>query len=167
MNEKIAKINDKLEESSEYIIKFITDIDIGLTTDQLQNKYLENNKIPTWYKSKKRKQFLESMGSSKFNIGVLTYYRGGSFPVWISCFKIPFNDINNASNTRETENMTRLIAPKHYMVKMIKGMINLIKEATGKGNSISSSIVEAMLEKVDGSSSGNFNETNDIKETKN
>ena len=98
----------------------------------------------------------ESIDSSNFDIGVLSYYRDGSFPVWISYFKILYDDINRKRNTRKVENMIRLIAPKQYRQNKIQEMIQISKDASGKGKLISSTIVEAMLQKIDGSSSGNY-----------
>ena len=52
--------------------------------------------------------------------------------------------------------MIRLIAPKQYRQNKIQEMIQISKDASGKGKCISSTIVEAMLQKIDGSSSGNY-----------
>ena len=36
-----------------------------------------------------RLKFMRTLGSDFFQIGVVKYNRGGSFPKWISVFKIP------------------------------------------------------------------------------
>ena len=113
----IAKLNKNLESSESYDMVHIEDELMIFNSDKYQSHVDQYNNKPNWYKSKMRKLFYESIGSFKFDIGVLSYNRGGSYPVWISCFKVPNNDLNKEINIREAENMLRLMAPKYYRYK--------------------------------------------------
>ena len=84
----------------------VDDESMGLNKDQYNQTYS--------YKSKWRKKFYDNIVSPDFDIGVLTYKRGGSFPVWISCFRIPHDDNDMDRNVKGTESKMRLSAPCHY-----------------------------------------------------
>lgn len=84
----IEKLNKMIEEADNYKLYQIDDDVMGLNDVEHQNH-------TSWYTSKYQKKFLQSIGSNKIGIGVLSYNHGGSYPVWITAFKIPKEDDGN------------------------------------------------------------------------
>ena len=68
----------------------------------------------SWCASKYRKKFRACIGSGDFNVGILSYNRGGSHPVWIVVFKIPKCVADDHNSIKEAESNARMTAPKHY-----------------------------------------------------